>query len=217
MEEELMHELSAAYALDALDPEEEQAFERHLARCPRCQGDVAAFAETAASLAYAAPAARKPDALRDRIVAAAANDNVRTLRPRPRWAYPAVAAASVAACAAIGLGAWAATMHSQLSHGEALHALALQGAHGSVVVGRDGDAALVVSGLAPAPAGKTYELWVLRGKAAQPAGLFAVQTATTTVRLSRHLDSGERVAVTLEPAGGSAQPTHAPLFTSASA
>ena len=30
------HELTAAYALDALDPEERRAYEAHLATCPQC-------------------------------------------------------------------------------------------------------------------------------------------------------------------------------------
>lgn len=57
-------------------------------------------------------------------------------------------------------------------------------------------------------------MWVLRGKTAQPAGLFAAHRGTTTVRVGRRLAHGERVAVTLEPAAGSSQPTGQPLFTS---
>lgn len=217
MEEELMHELAAGYALDALSPDEARAFERHLSRCPRCQADVAAFTETAASLAYAAPPAVRPAALRGRILSAAAGERAPVVPLRPRWAYPVAAAAAVAACAAIGLGVWAAGLQSQLSHHAALRALVLRGARGSLVVGHDGEAALVVSGLTPAPTGKTYEMWVLRGTSARPAGLFAARGATTAVRLSARVATGERVGVTLEPAGGSPQPTEAPLFVSASA
>jgi len=41
------HELSAAYALDALDGNELRAYEAHLAGCERCRDDVATFRETA--------------------------------------------------------------------------------------------------------------------------------------------------------------------------
>ncbi|MGH7189535.1 MAG: anti-sigma factor [Acetobacteraceae bacterium] len=207
-----MHELSAGYALDALTPEEERAFEQHLARCPRCQDDVAAFSETAALLAYGSPPAHRSAALRGRILSAATGERTRVSARRRGWRYPA--AAAFASCAAIGLGVWAVTLHSQLSRSEALQTLSLHGARGSVVVGRAGGAALVISGLKTAPAGRTYEMWVLRGNRAQPAGLFAARPGTTTVRVGRPLAHGERVAVTLEPAAGSPQPTGPPLFTS---
>ena len=215
MEEELMHELSAGYALDALSPEEERAFEQHLAHCPRCQDDLATFSETAALLAFASPPAARSEALRGRILSAARGEHARVVpMRRRRWAYPI---AAVASCAAIGLGVWAATLYSQLSRSHALQTLSLQGRSGSVVVTRAGDAALVVSGLKPAPAGRAYELWVLSGTRAEPAGLFTAGRGTTMVRVGRHVAHGERVAVTLEPASGSPQPTRKPLLVSSAA
>jgi len=214
MEDELIHDLAAAYALDALDPEEERAFEQHLASCPRCREAVAAFSETAAELAYAVPPASPPPELRGRITSAVRAEGGRVVPLRPRWATAAVAVAAVAACVAIALGVWVAHLHSELSSPGRLQALPLAGAQGSVVVGRRGEAALVVSGLAAAPRGRTYELWVIKGTAAKPAGLFAGGGATTTVQLRTPVGSGDRVGVTLEPAGGSPQPTSRPIFTS---
>ena len=37
MERAEIHDLSAAYALDALDGDELEAFEEHLARCAECR------------------------------------------------------------------------------------------------------------------------------------------------------------------------------------
>lgn len=218
MEDELMHELAAGYAVDALGPDEERAFEEHLARCPRCREEVAALTAAAAQLAYASPPADPPAALRERIMTAVRQERSERYRPRPRWAVPALAAAALASCAAVGLGVWAATLHSRLDSPQALHALPLRGASGSVVVARGGSAALVVTGLPSTPGGKTYELWVIRGRGAEPAGLFEPGPArTTVVRLSRPLASGARVGVTVEPAGGSPQPTSAPVILSAPA
>lgn len=214
MEDELIHELAAAYALDALDPEQERAYEAHLAGCHRCQEDVAAFSETAAALAYAVPPAQPPSALRARVLAGVHAERPKVVVLRPRWAYPALAVASVVACAAIGLGAWAAMLNSQLGSASALHVLPLRGASGAVVLGGEGQAALVVSGLAPAPVGKTYEVWVRRGKSVLPAGLFSSTGSAATVHLSRLVPRGGMVGVTLEPAGGSARPSEPPLFTS---
>lgn len=214
MEEDVIHQSAAAYALDALSAEDEREYEAHLAACPRCQEEVAAFSELGAALAYAAPVEEPPPSLRERILVAARADRPNVVTLRPRWAYPAAAAAAVAACAAIGLGVWGATLNSR-SHG--LEALALKGATGSLIRGSGGEAALVVSGLPPAPNGKTYEVWVMRGNAAAPAGLFSAGSRTATVRLSRSVPSGSFVGVTLERAGGSAKPSGAPLFTSAPA
>lgn len=50
-------ELLGAYALDAVEPDERDAIERHLAVCPRCAAEVADHREVAATLAYSgAPA-----------------------------------------------------------------------------------------------------------------------------------------------------------------
>ena len=39
------HEQAAAYALDALDPDERRAFEAHLDGCARCREEVASFGD----------------------------------------------------------------------------------------------------------------------------------------------------------------------------
>ena len=52
MEADAIHELTAAYALDALDAREEREYEEHLARCTQCREDLASLTEAATSLAY---------------------------------------------------------------------------------------------------------------------------------------------------------------------
>jgi anti-sigma-K factor RskA len=122
----------------------------------------------------------------------------------------------VAACAAIALGVWNVSLHNRLNGSpEALHGVVLNGATGSVVVGSHGSGALVLAGLPSAPAGKTYEAWVIEGRTATPAGVFRGGSGTTVVRLSQRVPTGAVVAVTVEPAGGSAQPTAKPFITSA--
>lgn len=217
MEDDLIHTSAAAYALDALSPEEGRVYEAHLATCLRCQKEVAALAGVTAALAYAAePPVEPPRALRERILAEARRDRAQVIPLRPRWAYPALAVAAVAACAAMGFGLWAATLASRSTQ-QALRSVPLRGATGSLVVGRGGTATLVVSGLKRAPAGKTYEIWVIRGRTALPAGLFSAAGPTASVDLARTVPVGAMVGVTLEPARGSSRPSEAPLFTSATA
>lgn len=208
MADDLIHELSAGYALDALDPHEREEFERHLAGCERCREEVAAFAGTAASLAVGVPPAVPPAGLGDRIVAAARAErpNVVPLRPR-RTMRVALTAAAVAA--SFLLGALIFSRHGT----EQLHSVALEGANGSLVV--DGrQAALVLSGLGRAPVGKTYEAWVLRNGGAAPAGIFRGGGGTTVFHLTRDVPTGAMVAVTVERAGGVSRPTRTPFVVS---
>lgn len=61
-----LSELLGVYALDAVDDEEREAVEAHLAECPRCAAEVADHREVAAAMAFSgAPA---PDGVWSRIV-----------------------------------------------------------------------------------------------------------------------------------------------------
>jgi hypothetical protein len=80
-----------------------------------------------------------------------------------------------------------------------------------LVVGMEGDAVLIVSRLQQAPAGKTYEIWVISGKTPRPAGLFP-GGRDTVVPLTRAVPKGSTVALTLERIGGSLRPTSTPLY-----
>jgi anti-sigma-K factor RskA len=209
-----VHGLTAGYALDALDESEQRAYEQHLARCERCQAELAAFSSVAGALAFAAEPASPPPALRERILetARAERPNVVPLRPRSRPARVAGLVAAVAAVAAIaGLVAWNLSLHDRL--GRQQTALALEGASGSVVVGANGQGTLTVTALRPAEPGKTYEAWVIRNGKATRAGLFR-GGETSVVHLTRRVPHGAIVAVTVEPAGGSDQPTSRPIITS---
>lgn len=213
MERAGIHELSAAYALDALDPADEQAFEEHLSRCAECREHVTAFHEVAAGLGHATPAPAPPPHLRDRILSRVRAERGANVAPlRPRWAFRATAAAAaIAACAALGLGLWAASLKSQVD--DRGQVIALAGAQGSLVVDPAGQATLIVTGLELAPIEKTYEAWVIEDGKTIAAGLFKGGGNPTAVRLTRPVRDGATVAVTLERAGGVAQSQNDPLFT----
>ena len=206
MERTGIHELSAAYALDALSAEERQEFEQHLAHCEECRETVAAFHDTAASLAHGVEAQQPPAELRARLLEQARAERGNVVPFRPRWTVRATSAvAAVAAVAAIAFGIWAATLHNQL--GDRPEAFRLEGANGQLVVTPEGDAALIVDDLAPAPTGKTYEAWVIEGETPEPAGTFAGGGTQTAFALTRPVPEGATVAVTIEPEGGTESPT----------
>jgi anti-sigma factor RsiW len=216
MGDDAVHDLTAAYALDALEPDEARSYEAHLSGCDRCRGELASLQAAAGALAYAAEPVRPPKALRGRILEAARAErpNVVPLRPRA-WSRPLAAVAAAAVAAAVGLAVWNVSLHDDLDQArQALRGVPLTGAKGSVVVA-GGSGALVVSDLTPAPPGKTYEAWVLQSGHASPAGTFAGGGRTIVIRLTHALPAGAVVAVTIERAGGVAQPTQKPFITSA--
>jgi anti-sigma factor RsiW len=213
---EALHELTAAYALDALDPADEAAYEEHLARCTSCQEELAMLSGVASALALAAGPADPADALRGRILDAARAERPNVVPLRPRWTGPVAVAAAVAACAVVGLVAWNVVLHNRLDQTQsALRGVPLHGAAGSVVLGANGRAALVVTNLSAAPKGRTYEAWVINGKSVTAAGLFHGGQKTVVVQLPHRVPKGAVVGVTVEPAGGSPQPTSQPIITSA--
>ena len=225
MDDNALHELTAGYALDALETADARAYEQHLAHCERCQAELAAFSASAGALAFGVAPAEPPAELRERILdaARAERSNVVPFRARLQayglhGRHTARLFAVAASAAAVGLGIWNVALHQQLdrSH-QALRSVLLHGAAGSVVLGAGGEGTMVVANLVSAPAGKTYEAWVIVDGKAQPAGIFAAGGKTVVVHLRRPVPSGAIVAVTIERAGGSAQPTAQPFITSSQA
>jgi anti-sigma-K factor RskA len=218
MERQGIHELSAAYALDALDGDERRRFEDHLGQCAECRDDVTAFHEAAAALAYDVDTPPPPKELRERILTQARRErpsNVVALAPR-RWSLRiATGVAAVAACAALALGLWAASLQDEV--GDRAAVIALNGAEGSLLVEPSGTAILTVEGLGRAPSGRTYEIWVIEDGQPRPAGLFPGAPGRSVVALTERIPEGAVVAVTLERDGGAAKPTGKPLFTAQTA
>jgi anti-sigma factor RsiW len=229
-----LHDQLAAYALDALEDHERDAFEAHLAGCDTCRTELDDFRDTAGMLAQAAEGPAPPDSLREWILERARQErpaqSVVVLRPKRALRLTAIAAAAAVA-AAIGLGVWAASLSSSLESER--NALAKQaraaailadrdstrvsmGDSGELVRTPDGDAVMVVRDLAAAPEGKTYEAWVIDTGGPVPAGLFE-GGGQGIVLLDHPVPEGSMVAVTLEPEGGSDQPTGDILFGSGAA
>ena len=212
-----IHELTAGYALDALDPAERRAYEDHLEECERCQEELGSFWETTDALAVAASGPVSGDDLRERVLAAARAEpqNLIPFAPRRLRAVPALAAvAAVAAVVAIGVGIWATQVSGDLDDARlalererqaaavlsdpAARTVALESGQGRLVVLPDGRAVLVLDDLDAAPAGKTYEAWIVEGGSPVPAGIFPGAEDRDLVPLEGTVDPGDVVAVTVE-------------------
>jgi anti-sigma factor RsiW len=229
-----LHDQLAAYALDALDEDERSAFEAHLADCDECRAELEEFRKTASLLAYGAEGPSPPASLRERVLDEARRErpvqSVVVLRPRRALRLTAIAAAAAIAVA-LGLGIWAATLSNSLDSERSARADQARvaailadadstrvslGERGQLVRAPDGQSVMVVRDLPEAPADKTYEAWVIDAGEPVKAGLFE-GGGQQIVLLEEPVPQGAMVAVTLEPEGGSDQPTGDILFGSGAA
>jgi anti-sigma-K factor RskA len=189
-----LHDLTAAYALDALDADEREAFETHLRDCAECRAQLATLADTVGALAYGTEGPVPPADLRNRIVAAAQAEppKVVALRPRRARIYAGIGVAA-AACAGLAIAL----------------SLGLSGGGGrslALAVQPSGSAQLTASGFDRAPTGKVYEIWLIRDGKTEPAGVFRGGESYRTDM--GKLPKGTFAAVTLERApNGTQTPT----------
>ena len=114
-------EMLAALSLAALEEDERQALERHVAGCPKCTLELRRFQETTARLASALPQQEPPPELKRRLLEAAGS-NVRAGGRRWSWPWSALprpqSAAIVAAFSlvvALSTTIWAAGLQMQLN------------------------------------------------------------------------------------------------------
>jgi anti-sigma-K factor RskA len=151
--------------------------------------------------------------------------------PRLATATAAVAIAAVVALS-IALSHASQQLSSAQAQGQAIAAVLaapdVAAASGPVTTGgvatvllSAGKGELVVSttGLAALPAGKAYELWLIgptpsaQAAVARRAGLLPpAEAGLTTPVLASGLVAGDQLGLTVEPAGGSSQPTTTPVL-----
>ncbi|PRH76877.1 anti-sigma factor [Streptomyces solincola] len=242
MSDEHLHAPTGAYALDALPDDERDAFERHLETCPACAQEVRELTATAARLGVSAATAPPPgmkaavlagiDSVRQLppLVpggGASAVSPVRRGRALPRLVLAACVAAAVGFG---GVAAWQyqradeASEQARAAQDQADRLTAVLsapdartvtgategGTRATVVVSRERNSAVfVASGLPKPPAGKTYQLWFDDDGAMRPAGLVSSDGASV---MQGGVDGASGVGVTVEPLGGSAEPTTGPLM-----
>jgi anti-sigma-K factor RskA len=236
---ENMHALTGAFALDAIDGQERDRFEHHLTRCASCALEVQGLQETATRFALAVTA-RPPAELKRQVMALAAqtrqlppiqHTHVRVPEPRSLWlrrlAIPVAAACLVVA---VVLGVLLGIARSQLdtARTEQHQIAAVLTAPGARIVSvrtaLGGSATVVVAsrlhelvftsrGMPAQPGSKVYQLWLMHANgSATSAGLLSLAPDGSTVPvLASGLVPGDRVGVTVEPAGGTARPTTTPI------
>ncbi len=234
-----LHTLTGAYALDAIDGAERDRFEHHLGRCQSCGHEVRGLQDAAARLGIAV-ARVPPPGLKVRVLTAAAATrqlppaaDVRpVLPPRPGTGWLprlAVGLAAAAVALAVTLGFLLASSQRQLTAAQSqqqaiaavlgspgarilTHRTALGGTVTVVVARHSGKMIFTSSGLPALPGTKVYQLWLLGQPRTRSAGLLpAARAGRTAPVLASGLVRGDQVGLTVEPAGGTAQPTTTPI------
>jgi anti-sigma-K factor RskA len=222
---EHVDELIAGQALHALSEEDSERVALHAAECERCRRQLREAEAITASLAYAVPTLAPPPDLRERVLAAVepvvSAPHAAPVAPAPRsrrplrtgwWPRLSIVGLPVLAAAVIGLLVWNVSLRGDLNsltgNLQRGHAVSL-GNFGTVVTTAAGSSTLYAS-IAQAPAGKTYEAWVIHGQVAVPAGLFQ-GGGTLTLKLTAPAKPGDVIAITVEPAGGTKAPTTKPI------
>ncbi|GAA1803412.1 anti-sigma factor [Actinomadura chokoriensis] len=231
------HALAGAYALDAIDDaEERRLFEAHLAGCETCATELGEFRATTARLGMAVAEA-PPPRVRDRVLAGIRDVRqlppelsrravARPVRPR-RWRRAVAAGLAAAACLVTAASAGVAIRERQrverteaayrevasvLSAPDARSATGRAAGGGTVTVVASASRGRVVvasSGLRTLPSSKAYQLWLIGAGGPRSAGLLPGDRTRPVVAGTWR--PSDRLGVTVEPAGGSARPTTAPL------
>jgi len=204
----------AAYLLDALPGDEARDFERHLDGCARCQERARWLQGSIDMLPVAVEQVEPPPALRERLMQTVHAEVAPA--PRKRWSWhisiprPMIAVAA-AVLAAVAIGGYA--LGSGGDGQETVTARADAPAGVAASVERTGDQGILrVSGL-PQRTDGIYEVWIARDGKVEPSTLFQVnRDGDGAAAIPRGLDGADQVMVTLEPRGGSVQPTRAPII-----
>jgi len=231
-----IHKLTGAYAMDALDDLERARFEQHLASCEDCRAEVAELRETAALLAETV-AVTPPASLRDSVLAGISQ--VRPLAPevstsptphaghpaaRGRGWIPFLVAAALALIVGIGAAVtqpWAgsddvdrltaAEQVLQAPDAEQVSVDLGEAGRATLTRSKSHDRAVITTeDMVSAPTGKDYELWFIDGDEIVSAGLMP-DAPDQTVVLDGSAGGAAAVGITVEPDGGSDQPTTDPI------
>lgn len=231
-----VHTLTGAYVLDAVTDEERAAFERHLGECETCVQEVVELRETAARLALAARE-DPPPRMRDAVFASIREvrqdapheppvAEVTRLTPR-RWPMRlATGAAAVFLAVAATLGVLLVREQDALEAAQAQSQAVAEilraddatvttvddsGARMTMVASKSEDRLyLYAKDLAEPPAGHTYQAWIM-GDEFVSAGLLNLEDGQASLDV-HGINAGRALGITIEPEGGSDQPTTQPLM-----
>jgi anti-sigma-K factor RskA len=236
MNHERFDELKDAYALGALPEQERRELEEYLAAHPERQAEIDELGNVASLLALSPPEQEPPLELRRNIMNVVEAEAQRPPARTRSWLAGVRELLSVknlalaaAALLVIGLFSWNMLLQDQvqdlqgqvasLQESQETRMVALAGtgaaqqAQVEVILIKDQKAVLTAEDMPSVPKNKTYQIWVIEGDVPQPSGLFKPDGGTVAAVVEKPLDEDDVIAITIEPDGGSQQPTTDPMLT----
>ena len=217
-----VEELMGAYVLGALPSESLSDIGEHLLTCAN-HPDAAELGAVASSLALVAPEREPPPALRTRIMDVVYKEGGSAVAaPRPgifdwlRGLKPTLAAPyTLAGVLAVALLVVVLTNDGGPSEPQtSVITMTGQGEARAVLhVLQDGLITMEAAGLEPLTSDQTYQVWGIESGRPTSLGLLGPAPDGEALGAMRaDLSSVDSLAVTVEPAGGSAQPTTTPVL-----
>lgn len=225
--------LIAAYVLGAIPADELAEVSGHIVSCDTCTEEVNAQSKVVGHLALTVDPVPLPAGFADGVVALArqgsptsagtsepAGGQVLPFRRRVLSGVLAAAAAVIIGVLGAGfLDARSDLLRSRQVIGAltADSGLPLEGSGGSKghMVPTESGALFVAAGLPEPPDGRTYQLWAIRNDRFLSLGTFGVEEGQAVVRIEDPVEGVDAMAVTVEPEGGSDQPSSDPVMRSA--
>ncbi len=227
---EEVEELAGAYALEALPAETLREVREHLASCSQ-HSEVGGLRAVASTLSAAAPEMEPPPGLKTRLMDEIRQEAAPAAEGEPhemdgswlrRWLSPTVRPYVLAAALAIAVAVLAGwNVYLQTSDGGGQDVTIVRalsdggGTQGRIVYIQEEQLAVIaVQDLAPLPADKVYQVWAISDDTTIGIGLFNTsESGEASAAIQFDLSEAEIVAITIEPAGGSPQPTTEPVLT----
>lgn len=236
MNHERFDELKDAYALGALPEQERRELEEYLAAHPERQAEIDELGNVASLLALSPQEQEPPPELRRSIMDVVEAEAQRPPARTRSWLAGVRELLSVknlalaaAALLVIGLFSWNMLLQDQvqdlqgqvasLQESQETRMVALAGtgaaqqAQVEVILIKDHKPVLTAEDMPSVPKNKTYQIWVIEGDVPQPSGLFKPDGGTVAAVVEKPLDEDDVIAITIEPDGGSQQPTTDPMLT----
>jgi anti-sigma-K factor RskA len=225
-----LHQLIGPYALDALEADDRSRFESHLALCEQCRVELAGFMATAARLGEAEAVAPPPE-LRERLLTMAASTSQErpvvtalSQRSRVRRYAPRIALAAAVAAAVVGIGGFVAERErAEDLRAERSLVVAVMTAEDStmtvdeasgggsvrVIASKSHNAAVVLGESLPTlDDSQTYQVWHMEDGKPTSVGLLGHGPG---MLYAKGANAADAYAITVEPKGGSPQPTSDPI------